>query len=139
LNGGLINYQDRYNAYYAAIKAGYPNITLVADTLEIDTPVGEMKDYHDYDTPDNLIKAYNFFDQNTTSVQTLIGEYACVYPNTASNAVNWTAGLWHHPFWIGTVSEAGMLSSRHSPYSIKARRANPTFHSLPPRRRAQRQ
>ena len=124
LNGGLVNYQDRYNAYYSAVKASYPDITLVADTLEIDTPVGEMKDYHDYDVPDNLVKAYNFFDQNTTSVQTLIGEYACVYPNTASNAVNYTAGLWHHPFWIGTVSEAGMLLSRHSPCPIQPRRAN---------------
>lgn len=101
----------RWEAFYTAIRAAYPDIKVMASTQYIDVPAGELNDYHTYDTPDGLVRQYNYFDQNATDTQTMIGEYACVDPNSPGG-VNWSAPLFSHPFWIGSVAEGKSLQPR---------------------------
>lgn len=97
LNGGLASYYSyRFDAYRNAINAKYPDIIVMAslsnNTVSSDVPVAVAGDYHQYATPDEFVlDQFNFFDQNPEGSQTLIGELASVYPNTAQvGYVNWT-------------------------------------------------
>ena len=55
-----------------------------------------------------MVKAYNYFDQNSTSSSTMIGEFAAVDHNSPAGA-NVNAATVPAPFWQGTVSEAIFL------------------------------
>ncbi|GMF67847.1 unnamed protein product [Aspergillus oryzae] len=66
LNDGLDSYKSyRFQAFYDAIKEQYPDITVLASTVEIDFPGDAGGDYHLYDTPDNFVEKFNFFDHST--------------------------------------------------------------------------
>ena len=74
LNGGLASYTSyRYQRYYEAISAKYPQISVMASTVLIDVPAGQSVDYHQYSTPDAFITQFNWFDQNPVGSKTLIG------------------------------------------------------------------
>jgi alpha-N-arabinofuranosidase len=94
--------------YYDALHAAFPNITLIASTQFVPVPNGTVSDYHLYGTPDQLVSDYNYFDQNSSTSSTMIGEFAAVDHNSPAGA-DVDAPTVPAPFWQGTVSEAIFL------------------------------
>lgn len=83
LGGGLPSYGEyRFQAYYDAIKAKYPDMNIIASTIEIPLAGDALGDWHTYTTPDELVKWFNFWDQNTADHKILVGEYAVSSPPT---------------------------------------------------------
>ncbi|KAJ5733607.1 Arabinosidase A [Penicillium malachiteum] len=81
LGGGCVSYTERFTAFYDAIHAKYPSLTLIASTndascLPSPMPSGAMMDYHDYNTPDGLVAQFDYFDNVDRSNSLLVGEYA---------------------------------------------------------------
>ncbi|KAJ5621443.1 Arabinosidase A [Penicillium herquei] len=81
LGGGCASYAERFTAFYDAIHAKYPSLTLIASTndascLPSPMPSGAMMDYHDYNTPDGLVAQFDYFDNFDRSNSILVGEYA---------------------------------------------------------------
>ena len=76
LNNGLDSYQDyRFPAFYDAISAAYPNITIIASTIALDPfPGNSSGDYHQYTRPDYFVSQFNFFDNYTSQHPILLGE-----------------------------------------------------------------
>lgn len=107
MSNGTASYLEyRWQMFYDALHAEFPDINLIASTQYITPPSGQLNDYHIYDTPDGMVSQYNYFDQNGTDTMTMIGEYATVDPNPE---VDWTKPLYPHPFWAGSVGEAVFL------------------------------
>ncbi|GMF77586.1 unnamed protein product [Aspergillus oryzae] len=98
LGGGCESYVERFTAFYDAIHAAYPDLTIIASTdqsscLPSKLPEGAWVDYHNYNTADNLVKQFSQFDNKDRSVPYFIGEYSCQQDNA-----------W--PFMQGSVAEA---------------------------------
>ncbi|KAF1347105.1 glycoside hydrolase superfamily [Delphinella strobiligena] len=112
LNGGNSSYSDyRFPDFYNAIHTAYPDITIIASTVEVaDLPDGAGGDYHQYTRPDYFVSQFDFFDHSDRANPILIGEYAIVQPNEAGQSgVDWSEARSPFPFWIGTVAEAVFL------------------------------
>ncbi|KAJ5651778.1 Arabinosidase A [Penicillium longicatenatum] len=97
LGGGCDTYAERFTAFYDAVHAAYPALTLIASTneqscLPSTMPNGSMVDYHDYNSPDGLVSQFNYFDNVSRNVTYLVGEYA----QTGSD----------YPIMQGSVGEA---------------------------------
>ena len=108
LNGGGDTYASyRLSAYYDAIHTRWPNVTLIASTIAYPSSLPDSipGDYHQYTTPDIFVSQFNFFDQNSSTHPTLVGEYATIQPNGADANTPRLA----HPIWIGAVAEAVFL------------------------------
>jgi alpha-L-arabinofuranosidase len=104
LGGGLASYSSyRFSAFYDAIKNAYPDMNIIASTVDIDLPGNAMGDYHTYSRPDVLVSQFNQFDQNTSEHMTLISEYANIQLTATDQA------RLPFPNWIGTVAEAVYL------------------------------
>ena len=137
LNGGEESYVTyRYQAFYDAITAKYPDIMVIASTTAIALPepasTAAGADYHEYTRPDHFVSQFNYFDVNTSSHLTFIGEYATVQPNDPRQVgVDWNAPRMPFPFWVGTVAEAVFLlgAERNSGAMLGAAYA-PTFQNL---------
>jgi alpha-N-arabinofuranosidase len=105
LSSGCSTYASRFSAFYNAINAAYPSITLIASTtssscLPSPLPSGVWTDIHHYETPSAFISLFNEFDHypRTPGYGVFVGEYA----NTATDAGATT-------YWStiqGAVSEA---------------------------------
>ncbi|KAE8416094.1 Arabinosidase A [Aspergillus pseudocaelatus] len=98
LGGGCESYVERFTAFYDAIHAAYPDLTIIASTdqsscLPSKLPEGAWVDYHNYNTSDNLVGLFGQFDNKDRSVPYFIGEYSCQQDN------DW-------PFMQGSVAEA---------------------------------
>ncbi|KAE8145187.1 Arabinosidase A [Aspergillus avenaceus] len=98
LGGGCESYAERFTAFYDAIHAAYPDLTIIASTdssscLPSEIPSGAWVDYHNYNTADDLVKQFSQFDNRDRSVPIFIGEYSCQQDN------DW-------PFQQGSVAEA---------------------------------
>ncbi|KAF7596536.1 hypothetical protein BBP40_001410 [Aspergillus hancockii] len=98
LGGGCGSYAERFTAFYDAIHAAYPDLTIIASTdqsscLPSKLPEGVWVDYHNYNSADNLVKQFSQFDNHDRSVPYFIGEYSCQQDNA-----------W--PFQQGSVAEA---------------------------------
>jgi len=81
LGGGCESYAERFTAFYDAIHAAYPDLTLIASTdnascLPSTIPEGAWVDFHDYNTADGLVSEFNLFDNKDRSVPYFIGEYS---------------------------------------------------------------
>lgn len=75
LNSGLSSYESyRFAAFKDAISAKYPDIQVLASTIDMTLPDGAGGDYHQYDIPDNFIKAFDMFDQYTDAHPILLGK-----------------------------------------------------------------
>ncbi|OCL10938.1 glycoside hydrolase family 51 protein [Glonium stellatum] len=111
LGGGGTSYSSyRFEAFYTAIKAVYPDILVMASTVAYNFGTDAAGDYHQYTRPDYFVGQFNYFDHFRTGHKTLIGEYAAVQPNIpAGGGVNWSLPKWKFPMWIGTVAEAVFL------------------------------
>lgn len=104
LGAGQQSYNSyRFSAFYTAIKKAYPDMNVVASTVDIDLPVDAIGDYHIYSSPNDLVSKFDMFDHNTAEHTTLVGEYANIHLNGAEQAQI------PFPSWIGTVAEATYL------------------------------
>jgi alpha-N-arabinofuranosidase len=75
LNEGLESYTSyRFQTFYDAIKEKYPDITVLASTVELTFPGDAGGDYHLYDTPDNFVSKFNYFDQFSPDHPILLGK-----------------------------------------------------------------
>ena len=110
LGAGGGSYPARFQMFYDAIKAKYPDMHVIASTVAYALPGDALGDYHEYTRPDYFVGQFNFFDQANATHKTLIGEYAVVQPNIAAGGgVNWNNPRSPYPFWIGSVAEAVFL------------------------------
>lgn len=90
-------------AFYNAIHAAYPTITLIASTadpkdLPNPLPAGVWKDIHHYLEPDQFVASFNEFDNVDRKVGMFVGEFASTMWNGGAKSY-WTSV-------IGSVSEA---------------------------------
>ncbi|KAF3391027.1 Alpha-L-arabinofuranosidase A [Talaromyces pinophilus] len=132
LYGGLETYiAYRFQAYYDAITAKYPHMTVMESLTGMPGPAAAASDYHQYSTPDGFVSQFNYFDQMPVTNRTLNGEVATVYPNNPSNSVAWGSPFPLYPWWIGSVAEAVFLlgEERNSPKIIGASYA-PMFRNI---------
>ncbi|KAJ5125069.1 uncharacterized protein N7515_008894 [Penicillium bovifimosum] len=110
LSDGLDSYKAyRFQAFYDAISAKYPDIQVLASTIDMTIPGKAGGDYHLYDVPDNMVKQFNMFDNFRPDQPILLGEIAATEPNNGVG-INWDDKNFSlYPWWIGTVSEAVFL------------------------------
>ena len=74
LNNGLDSYiAYRFDAFYNAITKKYPDIQVLASTIELTLPGSAGGDFHMYDIPDNFVKAFNMWDNYTDTHPILLG------------------------------------------------------------------
>ncbi|KAK4550251.1 hypothetical protein LTR36_003218 [Oleoguttula mirabilis] len=138
LNGGAPTYSAyRFNAFFDAITAAYPNMTIIGSFYDIDgatPPFNASGDFHEYALPVQMSSQFNLFDNYTSAHPLLLGEYAVIgYDEAGFNAPTWTVGSPRafFPFWYGSVAEAIYLlgAERNSDKIIGASYA-PTFQNL---------
>lgn len=73
--GGLKSYRSyRFAAFYDAISAKYPDIQVLASTVEMTFPGTAGGDYHLYEIPDNIITKFNMFDGYSRKHPILLGK-----------------------------------------------------------------
>jgi len=88
-SSGCSTYASRFTAFYNAIHAAYPSLTLIASTtdsscLPSPLPSGVWTDIHHYEEPGEFISLFNEFDNypRTAGYGIFVGEYA----NTATDS-----------------------------------------------------
>lgn len=136
LSGGEPTYREyRFNAFYNAIHAAYPNVTIIASHYDVDgatPPFNAAGDFHEYALPSLMSSQFTYFDNYTSAHPLLLGEYAVVEYDTPVGLL-WTAGAprAYFPFWYGSVAEAVYLlgAERNSDKIIGASYA-PSFMNL---------
>lgn len=89
LSSGCATYASRFTAFYNAIHALYPSITIIASTAQASClpsplPTGAWVDIHHYLSPSAFVGLFNEFDRypRTAGYGVFVGEYA----NTANDA-----------------------------------------------------
>lgn len=61
--------------FTSAIKAVYPDITIIASTPQVDPIPDDISlDYHEYSRPDNFVHEFSLFDHYNRSHPILIGK-----------------------------------------------------------------
>lgn len=110
LSNGLESYKAyRFKAFYDAITAKYPDIQVLASTIDLTLPETAGGDYHLYDTPDNFVSKFNMFDSFAPEHPILLGEIAATSPLNGED-IDWNDTHFSlYPWWIGTVAEAVFL------------------------------
>lgn len=81
LSNGCATYPQRFLQFFNAIRAAYPQITVITSTadpacLPNPIPAGVWLDFHDYNVPENYVREYTFFDTWDRAHPVMIGEYA---------------------------------------------------------------
>ncbi|KAL5372659.1 hypothetical protein DPSP01_013320 [Paraphaeosphaeria sporulosa] len=116
LNGGAPTYAAyRFNAFYDAIKAAYPHMTIIASFYDVDgatPPFDAAGDFHEYAIPNQMAKQFGKFDNYTSEHPLLLGEYAVIeYNQPHTTGPQWTPGAPRAftPFWYGSCAEAIFL------------------------------
>jgi alpha-N-arabinofuranosidase len=110
LNGGLPSYQKyRFNTFYDAIKAKYPDMLVFSSTPD-HYYKSSGRDYHEYTRPDWFVSQYHYFDNWTAEYPIMVGEFATVQNNTGRlQGTDWNAPRIEWPHWIGAVGEGVFL------------------------------
>ena len=76
LNNGLSSYKSyRFQKFYDAITAKYPDIQVLASTIDMTLTGAAGGDYHLYDIPDNFITKFDMFDNYSPEHPILLGKY----------------------------------------------------------------
>ncbi|KAG9252711.1 glycoside hydrolase superfamily [Emericellopsis atlantica] len=82
LNGGYDSYYAyRFDMFYNAIRAKYPDMHVVSTinpSPSPDTGSGAMVDLHIYDNQNHFASLYNTFDQASRKYPVFVGEYAAI-------------------------------------------------------------
>ncbi|OQO10212.1 hypothetical protein B0A48_04569 [Cryoendolithus antarcticus] len=107
----------RFKAFYDAISAKYPDLTLISSYYDVDETTGQPPynasgDFHEYATPVQMSQQFGYFDNYTSEHPLLIGEWAVIdYNIPGFNGPVWYAGAprAYFPFWYGSVAEAVFL------------------------------
>ncbi|GME36482.1 Cytochrome P450 [Neofusicoccum parvum] len=92
LGGGCDTYPERFTAFYDAIHAAYPDITIIASAAEAlaptclpsPLPAGVMQDYHTYASETDLVANFSQWDHQNRSLPIFVGEFSC-YSNAAGD------------------------------------------------------
>ena len=75
LGGGGDSYASyRFEAFYTAIKAVYPDVVVIASTVAYNFGTDAAGDYHQYTRPDYFVGQFNYFDHFPTGHKTLVGK-----------------------------------------------------------------
>ncbi|KAK3114929.1 hypothetical protein LTR53_006257 [Teratosphaeriaceae sp. CCFEE 6253] len=127
----------RFPAFYNAISAAYPDITIIASYYDVDgvqPPYNASGDFHEYAIPRQMADQFTYFDNYTSEHPILVGEYAIIEYDTGNKTgPEWTPGAPRAfvPFWYGSVAEAIFLlgAERNSDKMIGAAYA-PGFQNL---------
>ncbi|KFZ24295.1 hypothetical protein V502_01226 [Pseudogymnoascus sp. VKM F-4520 (FW-2644)] len=101
----------RFMAFYDAIHAAYPWITIISSTGDLTAIAKDSAtDYHEYARPNIYATQFGMWDNANRSHPILLGEYATIQPNMAdpSASVDWSGAepRLEHPIWVGAVGEA---------------------------------
>lgn len=107
----------RFKAFYDAISAKYPDITIISSFYDVDEATGTPTynasgDFHEYAIPRQMSSQFGYFDNYTSEHPILIGEYAVIeYDTFNKSGPEWYAGAPRalYPFWYGSVAEAIFL------------------------------
>jgi alpha-L-arabinofuranosidase len=82
LSYGKTSYGNyRFAMYYKAIKAQYPDMTIVAsyyDVGKVHPPFDAAGDFHEYAVPVQMSSQFGYFDNYTSEHPLFLGEYAVV-------------------------------------------------------------
>jgi alpha-N-arabinofuranosidase len=84
----------RFNAFFSAIHAKYPWITVISSTGDLEaTGAGSATDYHIYTRPDDFVSLFGYWDNAPRTNKVLVGEYANIQGNVFGEIVgtNWSA------------------------------------------------
>lgn len=91
LNNGGPSYPGRFQMFHDAIKAKYPNLTLIASTSEPDflpkpKPAGMWTDFHIYENASVMVNNFSYFDTWDRNFPVAVMEIACTrIENTDAN------------------------------------------------------
>jgi alpha-N-arabinofuranosidase len=115
--GGATYRAYRFKAFYDAISAAYPDITIIASFYDVDDTTGTPTynasgDFHEYAIPLQMSSQFGYFDNYTSEHPILIGEYAVIeYDTFNKSGPEWYSGAPRalYPFWYGSVAEAIFL------------------------------
>ncbi|GAB7364925.1 hypothetical protein MBLNU230_g5713t1 [Neophaeotheca triangularis] len=135
LNDGLESYNEyRFPMFYDAIKAVYPEMVIIASTVQTfptrpnDNSAG---DYHQYTRPDMFVEQFGFFDNYTTQHPIIVGEYATTNANVEDPDNQDFDDRIQFPSWIGSVGEAiFLLGTERNGNKVFANFYAPTFQNL---------
>lgn len=113
--------QYRFQMFFDAIKAEYPDMQVIAaaatsdpapegettgpnleEGLDFSKTSGAIGDYHPYREPDELVDEFDRFDND---IGHIVGEVAATHVNGATPP-RWDGPLYIYPWWIGAVGEA---------------------------------
>ena len=124
----------RFRAFYDAIHAKYPEITIISSTGDTEAQIGNSAtDFHEYDRPDQHVTQFNFFDNlvNRSNLH-LIGEYAVIQGNADTVVgVDWSAAKLPYPIWAGSVAETVFsLGAERNGYGIIGMSYAPGFQNI---------
>ncbi|KAJ5085108.1 hypothetical protein N7532_009879 [Penicillium argentinense] len=110
LNNGLESYKSyRFAAFYDAITEKYPDIQVLASTIDMTLEGKAGGDYHLYDIPDNFITKFDMFDSYSPDHPILLGEIAATEFNNGEG-IDWSdTNFSLYPWWIASVAEAVFL------------------------------
>jgi alpha-N-arabinofuranosidase len=111
LNSGLESYKSyRFAAFYDAITEKYPDIQVLASTIDMTLEGKAGGDYHLYDIPDNFVTKFDMFDSYSPDHPILLGEIAATEFNNGGKGIDWSdTNFSLYPWWIASVSEAVFL------------------------------
>jgi len=116
-NGGHTYRAYRFDMFYKAIKAKYPDMTIIASFYDVGPetpPYDAAGDFHEYAVPLQMSSQFNYFDNYTNEHPLFLGEYAVIeYDIPGFSSPQWDKGALRamYPFWYGSVSEAIYLLS----------------------------
>jgi len=138
LGNATISYSAyRFAAFYNAISAKYPHITIISSTGDTTAQMGKSAtDYHQYARPDIFVSEFGYWDNIANREhQTLIGEYAVIQRNIepVGTPVDWSGveKMLPWPTWVGTVAEAVFaLGAERNGYGIIGASYAPGFQNL---------
>jgi alpha-L-arabinofuranosidase len=106
-NGGPV-YDEHYEAFYKALKAKYPNVTLVANTPVTRAPM-DIVDEHYYNSPDFFSNHITHYDNYKRGMHKIyVGEYAVV--SDCGTKGNLRAALGEAMFMIGMERNADVVA-----------------------------
>ncbi|KAH8882695.1 glycoside hydrolase family 51 protein [Thozetella sp. PMI_491] len=110
LNNGGDSYKAyRFNMFYDAITAKYPDILIFSSTTNYRYKSSGW-DYHEYTRPDMFVSQFGMFDNWALETPIMVGEFAAVQNNTGKlEGTDWSAPRTEFPYWIGAVAEAVFL------------------------------
>lgn len=80
LNGGSYSYTAyRFSMFYDAIKAKYPNMTVIASYEIGNLPGDAAQDYHTYNKPNNMIADFAKFDRYNRDHKVIVGAFSSLH------------------------------------------------------------